>query len=541
MNQNPSQEVLILLFLRWMIVIHTGMTMATEDYSEQHVLMQAWGVGGNGSNNDDDTTTTTTTDWRHMLSVHTVSRPVPGPTECCIQVLYADVNPVDFQKVRQQWRMIRQQHPTNTNNETQKQGNTNSSSGNNNNNNNDNHQKKDPLPLFVPGYSGSGIIVQRGDSDRRRRHSHRVVVNEEEYHDHDDDELAIPAEFAVGTRVVFLLHPAAAGSGAYAEYCVADYRAMAVVPDPSPPVSMMNSTTTTITIIPPQPRITDQMAATVPLAGCTAYEALVKVGLGPNQVIQTSSNGSNITTSSSNNNKVLIVGGAGGVGSWILLLLQAWHNNNNDDGDDDALDVIVTTSSQASRDWCRQLHKNVQCIHHNAILSLGGGPKGSVKYIICLTEPTPPLFKALTEVIAPYGCICLVGSGPALQSLDVSFLFFKSASLQTVTVFSCFRTQLMASVSGLPLPATRMKELLQGLATGRIPRAPLSPLVQGSAASAVLEYDWHNLIQLRRAGPTVMDVVASGHAQGKFSLRMVAATTTENTDDADVTDTKVLI
>ena len=373
------------------------------------------------------TTTTTTTmqalgaqehgEWRHVLRVQDVARPTPGPLECLVRVAFADVNPVDLQKLGQ--------------NKGQPVKNT---------------------DCMIPGYAGSGIVVQVGTS--------------------------VPPETAatlvpLTTRVAFLVNPATQ-KGTYAEYCVVDYRAMAVVPD----------------------NVSLQSAAVLPLAGCTAYESLVKLGLGPDANVSSSSSS---TSESISNAKVLIVGGAGGVGSWAILLLQAWHGNS--------IEIIATASSEASKAWCQGLdaQKCVQCIGHDNIRSLGGGPKGSVDYILCLTEPTAPTFDAISEVIKPRGCICLVGSGPSLQSLNVGFCFFKGCCLQMETVFSSFRNNFAHVV-----PANEMVEILALLQSGKIAAAPLSPALSNAA-----QHDWTNMNGHEQ---TVLDMISTGHTQGKLCI-----------------------
>lgn len=130
--------------------------------------------------------------------------------------------------------------------------------------------------------------------------------------------------------------------------------------------------------------LTLKEAATAPLSGCAAYESLLKLGLGNNMPLR---GGTNPT--------LLAVGGAGGVGSWATQLARVLYPTLN----------IVATASSA--------------------------PKGSVDYILCLTEPTPTLFSALSEVIRPYGSICLVAAGMSIKSLDLSFVFFKAATVTT--------------------------------------------------------------------------------------------------------------
>ena len=359
------------------------------------IMMQALGAEKHG-------------EWRDVLELCSLPRPVPSPNECLVRVAFADVNPVDLQKLGQ-----------------------------------NKGQAVSRDPPMVPGYAGSGIIVERGES--------------------------VPSEFVTGSRVAFLVNPTHAQKGAYAEYCAVDHRAMAMV----------------------HARVTLQSAAVVPLAGCTAYESLVKLGLGPGTDVS--------ALSSPNKPKVLIVGGAGGVGSWAILLLQAWHASK--------IEIIATASSKESKAWCESLdtQQSLCCIGHDDIATLGGGPNGSVDYILCLTEPKAPLFEGLSEAIKPRGCICLVGSGPSLQSLNVGFCFFKSCSLQCETVFSSFRTN-FAHVQ----PSTEIAAVLALMESGKIATAPLSP------ALAKVECDWTNL--RGKEEKTVLDLISGGHTQGKLCM-----------------------
>ena len=65
-----------------------------------------------------------------------------------------------------------------------------------------------------------------------------------------------------------------------------------------------------------------------------------------------------------------------------------------------------------------------------------GGQTGSVDYIIYPTEPTKDLFDSSAKVLKPFGTICLVVAGESIKSLDMRFVFFKSDSVCTETVFS---------------------------------------------------------------------------------------------------------
>ena len=287
-----------------------------------------------------------------------------------------------------------------------------------------------PNPPFVPGYGGSGVVETVGQ--------------------------AAPA-FLVGKRVAFLGDPTRSGS--YATHVAVDYRCVAEIPDD---ISLRD-------------------AATVPLAGCTAYESLVKLGLGPNHSVEPAKT-------------LLIVGGAGGVSTWATLLSKAWHPQ---------VKIISTASSDESGKWCMS-QGATRTIHHNEIESLGGGQQGSMDYILCLTEPIPSIFKALSEIIRPHGSICLVKAGTSIESLNLGFCFFKSVSIVTETVFCSIRTKFKHVE-----PRLEIEDILKLLSCQKI-KAPLSP--------QNIDVNWETA--LREGG--VLDELITEHTRGKLVLCVCA-------------------
>jgi NADPH2:quinone reductase len=257
---------------------------------------------------------------------------------------------------------------------------------------------------FVPGFGGSGTVLETGKD--------------------------APVEW-IGQRVCFIADPTRRGS--YATHIVVDYRCVALVP--SSGVSLRD-------------------AASIPVAGLTAFESLHKVGLAAVTNVDREIS-SNVVEKS-----LLIIGGAGGVGSWTISLARAWHPK---------LKIIATASMDMQHDWCRSLGAD-EVIKHDEIKRLpGGGQNGCVDAIICLTEPTPDLIGACAEVIRPYGSMCLVVSGKSIQSLDMSFFFFKSATMSTQTVFSSIRTKFQHII-----PAKELSVILELLCSERL-KAPISP------------------------------------------------------------------
>jgi len=289
-------------------------------------------------------------------------------------------------------------------------------------------------PLVV-GYGGSGIVQAVGSNIQKDW---------------------------IEKRVAFLCDPTRPGS--YATHVVVDKRLVAPVPF----------------------QLSLKEAATIPLAGCTSYESLLKLGLG------------NDTPLRGKDPTLLVVGGAGGVGSWAIQLARVLYPN---------LKIIATASSEPSGQWCLKMGAN-QVIHHDDItLQLQGGQKGSVDYILCLTEPTPALFSALTGVIRPYGSICLTVSGESIKILDLGFLFYKAATVTTETVFSSIRTNFEYI-----RPSVEIDDLLQHVAASSAIKAPLSPQLATLAGAD----DWKKCLQ--EGG--ILDNLASGHAIGKLVMRI---------------------
>lgn len=289
---------------------------------------------------------------------------------------------------------------------------------------------------FVPGFGGSGTVLDVGGE--------------------------APAHWK-GKQVCFLADPTRQGS--YATHILVDYRCAALLPPSSSGVT-----------------VELREAASIPIAGLTAFECLAKVGLSAaekriqnGKIMETvghvatdgtiSSHGAKEITKSSLKT-LLVVGGAGGVGSWIITLARAWHPH---------LNIIATASTTEQQEWCQSHLGANQVFKHEEIRDkLHGGREGSVDAIICLAEPTQLLFGACAEVLKPYGHICLVVAGQSIQSLDLSFLFFKCATVSMVTVFSSIRTNFQQIV-----PSDELAVILQLLSKQTI-RAPLSPDLEPS-------------------------------------------------------------
>lgn len=323
------------------------------------------------------------------------------PDDVLIRVVYAELNPVDLQKL-QGGLKEGQAVPNN--------------------------------PLVV-GYGGSGIVQAVGNN--------------------------ISKDW-VEKRVAFLCDPSS--RGCYATHVRVNKRLVAPVPF----------------------GLTLKEAATAPLAGCTAMESLLKLGLGNNMPLK------------GNDPTLLVVGGAGGVGSWTIQLARVLYPN---------LKIIATASSEPSGQWCMKMGATQAIKHEDIALQLQGGQQGSVDYILCLTEPTPTLFRALSEVIRPYGCICLAVSGASIKNLDLSFIFYKAATVTMETVFSSIRTNYEYIQ-----PATEINDLLQHVAASSAIMAPLSPELATLAGAD----DWTKCLQ--EGG--ILDKLASGHTMGKLVMKI---------------------
>jgi len=294
-----------------------------------------------------------------------------------------------------------------------------------------------PHPPLVVGFGGSGIVVSINES-----------LAEEKTKD------------LLGKRVAFLGNPSKPGS--YAEYIVCDHRAIAEIPD----------------------SVDFRMAATVPIAGCTALESMEKVELPIPSACASEGEGK----------RLLVVGGAGGVGSWITQLARACFPK---------IEIICTASSQASSKWCKKMGAD-KIIGHDEIISLGGGPKGSVDSIICLAEPSADLFNSLSEVLRPYGKICLVVAGAGIKSLDLGFVFFKCGTVATETVFSSVR-------DGYRLDQSKeMGTIMDLMKVGKV-QCPLNEDVCGAVSDSWKE-------AMKEGG--AIDIMGSGHNRGKLVMKI---------------------
>lgn len=278
-------------------------------------------------------------------------------------------------------------------------------------------------PPHVPGYGGSGVVLEVGS------------------------QVPAPEEW-IGRAVCFLGDPSRK-TGSYATHVVADARCVARLPTDAHRRCVGGA---------PEPAVALRDAACIPVAGLTAYESLVKCGLGA--ATNTRNTAGTDAGDGPPPKSLLIVGASGGVGSWILTLARAMHPS---------LNIIATASTEEQQSWCQSLGAN-QVMQHDGIgKCLPGGIDGSVDAIVCLTEPTPTLFSALSEVVRPHGRICLVVAGRSIECLNLGFCFFKCVDITTETVFSSIRSNFTTI-----MPAAELQLILSLMAEGTVV-APLSP------------------------------------------------------------------
>ena len=320
-------------------------------------------------------------------------------------------------------------------------------------------------PPFVPGFGGSGTVLAVGKE--------------------------APPQLR-GQAVCFLADPSRPGS--YATHIVVDYHCVATLP-------------------PGKLELRD--AASIPVAGLTALESLGKVGLPapessrlahgnlvhPEGTAATTEKSAAAAASKTVNAKtMLVIGGAGGVGSWAITLARAWYPS---------LRIVATASTKEQQDWCLLLGADQVVGHDEISKNLQGGREGSVDAILCLTEPTQPLFDACAELIKPYGSICLVVAGKSIESLNLSFVFFKCANVVTQTVFSSIRTNYQHIV-----PSDELATIVQLLSRQTI-KAPLSPDLESSVSESFKDAK-------KEEGVLKALSAASGKRRGKYILRIQA-------------------
>ena len=150
---------------------------------------------------------------------------------------------------------------------------------------------------YIVGFGGSGIV--------------------EEISSTADDE----TRSLLNKRVVFIADPSKDGS--YAEYICCDRRIVSPIPE----------------------SIKSHAAACIPIAGCTAFECLGKVGLPISDSPPATNN------CKGEGKRLLSIGGSGGVGSFATLLARSNYPS---------LDIVCTVGSDESAAWLRKWDAIVQ-------------------------------------------------------------------------------------------------------------------------------------------------------------------------------------
>ncbi len=144
-------------------------------------------------------------------------------------------------------------------------------------------------------------------------------------------------------------------------------------------------------------------AAALPLTAITAWEGLfdrLNISRHGNEAGKT----------------ILIIGGAGGVGSIAIQLASKVAK----------LKVLATASREESRTWCRKLGAYQVINHrHSLVEELAKLGIETVDYIFCLNN-TDQHWPAMTQIIAPQGCICSIVE--AAEPVDLAPLKSKSAT-----------------------------------------------------------------------------------------------------------------
>ncbi len=214
-------------------------------------------------------------------------------------------------------------------------------------------------------------------------------------------------------------------------------------------------------------------AAALPLTTLTAWEALFE----RLQIPQ----GSTATRDAA----ILIIGGAGGVGSIAIQLAR--HLTG--------LRVIATASRPATQDWCRKFGAH-EVIDHAGDIPAQMKALGltEVPYVFS-TNTTHHNWKAIAQVIAPYGRIALIEASALIDPRDV---MRKSASIHWEWMFT-------ASVSGLLGNASQhriLNEAARLIDTG---------LLRTTMSESFGRISAHNL---RRAH----EAIETGNVKGKIVL-----------------------
>jgi NADPH:quinone reductase-like Zn-dependent oxidoreductase len=151
-------------------------------------------------------------------------------------------------------------------------------------------------------------------------------------------------------------------------------------------------------------------AACVPLAGLTAWESLFEcLNLQENE----------------RGKSLLVIGGAGGVGSFAIQFAKQKTR----------LKIIASASSEESRDWCLSLGADHVIDHSKGNFKEGlkNLNLNGVDYILNCFDAS--IAKQISEVIEPFGKVCMISAGSAINNVDLGFFFFKRVTISFEVVF----------------------------------------------------------------------------------------------------------
>lgn len=192
--------------------------------------------------------------------------------------------------------------------------------------------------------------------------------------------------------------------------------------------------------------LTDIEAVVLPLTSLTAWEAFFdKMHIDKNESEKT----------------ILIIGGAGGVGSIATQIAKQVTN----------LTVISTASRSETKDWVKKMGADHVANHYDLVNSVKELGFDTVDYIFN-TADVAGHWKAMAELIAPFGHICAITS--AQGEINLSDLFRKAVSFSFELMFtrSIFETKdmdrqgkILTEVSNL-IDEGKLKSTLNHTITG---------------------------------------------------------------------------
>lgn len=314
------------------------------------------------------------------------------------------------------------------------------------------------LTLPIPEVSGSDLLVKVSaislnpvDTKQRKRRIH-AERSEPDILGWDAVGTVVKvgstvSRFSVGDRVYYAGDITRPGSNA--EYQLVDER-----------------------IVGHAPSVSDAAAASIPLTGLTAWEAIfdrlrIQPGGGEGQ-------------------SILVIGAAGGVGSMAIQLLTKLTK----------LKVVGTASRPESIKWVKSLGAEFVVDHRNLLAEVRALGLQYVDYILCFND-TDGHWENMSELIAPAGTICTIVENS--RPLDMDKLKLKSAGLVWELMFtrSLYKTSDMI----------RQHEILEGLS---------EMITQGQIVTTATETLKGLTVENLRKAHTLLE---SGQTIGKITIQ----------------------